>query len=278
MLITGASNGIGLLTAVTLARQGWHVLATMRDLRRREKLENAARDAGVLEHIEIHALDVTSAEQIAKLSRSIADRGLPLHALVNNAGVNIVGFAEGVTGAELRKQFDINFFGATEVTRAFLPQMIQQKFGHIVMVSSMMGWMGCPRVSSYAASKFALEGWSEALRLEMTGLGIQVVLVQPGSFDTDMTRNAILTASSKNRTPTDSAHVEPSKGKNPRAQKLGDPRVVADKIAAILEIRRPNLRYAVGMDAKMGLLMRRVLPWSLWERWILKLSGMDNSF
>ena len=117
-LITGASSGFGLLTSVTLAKRGWRVLATMRDVGRREKLESAAREAGVLERIEIQALDVRSADQIAAIVDLVGNRGEPLHALVNNAGFAVPGFAEEVTDAELRDQFETNFFGAAAVTRA----------------------------------------------------------------------------------------------------------------------------------------------------------------
>ena len=194
-LITGASSGFGLLMSVTLAKRGWRVLATMRDLNRREKLENAARDAGVLERIEFHALDITNREQIAKIANLVAGRGEPLHALVNNAGFAVPGFADDVTDAELREQFDTNFFGTVAVTQALLPQMRRQGFGHVLMVTSISGRMGYPGVSSYAASKFALEGWTETLRFEMLPLGIHAVLIEPGSFETDIwTRNAKQTA------------------------------------------------------------------------------------
>ena len=103
----------------------------MRDLKRREKLETAARGAGVLERIEFHALDVTNAQQIATMADLVAKRGEPLHALVNNAGFAVPGFAEDITDAELREQFETNFFGSVAVTRAFLPQMRRQGFGHV---------------------------------------------------------------------------------------------------------------------------------------------------
>ena len=194
-LITGASSGFGLLTAVTLARRGWRVLATMRDLPRRGRLEDAARAAGVLDRIEFIALDVTDNEQIAEVAASIATRPSPLDAIVNNAGFAMAGFSEDVLDAELRRQFDTNFFGAAAVTRAFLPLMRRQGSGHVVMISSISGRMGFPGVGSYSASKFAMEGWAETLRLEMKPLGVQVVLVEPGSFETDIwTRNAIFSA------------------------------------------------------------------------------------
>jgi len=277
-LITGASSGFGLLTSVTLAKHGWHVLATMRDLNRREKLEAAARDAGVMEQIEFHALDITNAEQIAKISEMVAGRGEPLHALVNNAGVAVAGFAEDVTDAELREQFDTNFFGTAAVTRALLPQMRRQGFGHVVVVTSISGRMGYPGVSSYAASKFALEGWTETLRYEMLPLGILVVLVEPGSFETDIwTRNAKQTAGLQDPASANADRVAQWRAKLAHsAKKRADPQAVADSIAGILENPKPKLRCVVGNDARITLLMRRLLPQSVFERMIIKMTGMDG--
>jgi len=276
-LITGASSGFGLLTTVTLARRGWRVIATMRDLTRRDRLEQAARSAGILDRIQFHALDVTSPEQIATLAAQVAARPTPLHALVNNAGFAMAGFAEDVSDAELREQFETNFFGAAAVTRAFLPLLRRQGLGHIVMLSSVSGRMGFPGVGSYVASKFALEGWTETLRLEMKPVGIQVVLVEPGSFETDIwTRNrtiaeGLLRSESPNagRLARWRAVMETSK---PRA----NAQVVADGIAAILDNPRPGLRYVFGRDGKMGVWLKRLLPWSLLERLLIKASGMDQ--
>src|SRR5579863_6048191 len=131
-LITGASSGFGLLTTITLGRRGWRLIATMRDLDRCYRLEAAARAAGVLDRIEFHQLDVTRAEEIAALAATLAEHAVPLHSIINNAGFALPGFAEDVTDAELRRQLDTNFFGAAAVTRAFLPQLRRQGFGHIV--------------------------------------------------------------------------------------------------------------------------------------------------
>ena len=278
VLITGASSGFGLLTCVTLARRGWRVLATMRDLDRRDKLETAARNAGVLERIEFLALDVTNSEQIAATADLVAKRSEPLHALINNAGFAVPGFAEDVTDAELREQFDTNFFGAAAVTRALLPQMRRQGFGHVVMVTSISGRLGFPGVSSYAASKFALEGWTETLRYEMNAPGIQVVLVEPGSFDTDIwTRNARLTAGLQNPNSANASRVPAWRSRIEQSAKdRANPQVVADLISRVLETPRPKLRYVVGKDARMALLMRRILPAGLFERMIVKMTGMDG--
>lgn len=275
-LITGASSGFGLLTSVTLARRSWRVLATMRDLNRRDKLETAARDADVLERIEFLALDVTNKEQIATIADLLAKRGEPLHALINNAGFAVPGFAEDITDAELREQFDTNFFGSTAVTRAVLPQMRRQGFGHVIMVSSISGRLGFPGVSSYAASKFALEGWTETLRYEMKAPGIQVVLVEPGSFETDIwTRNAKLTAGLQDPTSANASRVPAWRNRIEQSAKdRANPQVVADVIARVLETPRPKLRYVVGKDARMALAMRRILPAGIFERMIVKMTGM----
>lgn len=276
-LITGASSGFGLLTAITLAQRGWHVLGTMRDLDRREKLETAARNAGLLERIEFHALDVTNPAQIRTIADLVRKRGEPLHALVNNAGFAVPGFAEDVTDAELREQFDTNFFGAAALTRALLPQMRRQGFGHVVMVSSVSGRMGYPGVSSYSASKFALEGWTETLRYEMKSLGIQVVLVEPGSFETDIwTRNAKLTAGLQDPNSANASRVPAWRSRIEQSAKdRANPQVVANLIARILETPRPKLRYVVGRDAKMGLILRGLLPRGVFERMIAKMTGID---
>jgi NAD(P)-dependent dehydrogenase (short-subunit alcohol dehydrogenase family) len=276
-LITGASSGFGLLATVTLAKRGWRVLATMRDLSRRALLEDAARAAGVLDRIEISQLDVTKAEQITATAAMVEARKEPLDALINNAGFAAPGFAEDVTDSELREQFEANFFGAAAVTRAIVPTMRRQGFGHIVMVSSVSGRGGFPGVSSYVASKFALEGWAETLRFELKALGIRVVLVEPGSFETDIwTRNAKISARMQDPNGPNAERISRWRDELERNNKKANPQVVADAIAAIVENQKPKLRYVIGRDAHMVLLLRRILPWSTFEGLIVKISGMDK--
>lgn len=275
-LITGSSSGFGLLTALTLAGRGWHVLATMRDLSRRTRLEEAGQAAGVLDRIEFLRLDVTQPEAIEALAAELSRRKTPLHALVNNAGFALAGFADDVSDAELRRQFDTNFFAATAVTRAFLPQLRRQGFGHIVMVSSISGRMGFPGISSYAASKHALEGWTESLRFELLPLGIQVALVEPGSFETDIwSRNAVVSAHSEDGNSPNAARLAAWKQRLRQARQRPDPQRVADGIARILDEKRPRLRHVFGTDARLALLVRALLPRCIFERLILKASGMD---
>jgi len=276
-LMTGASSGFGLLTAVTLAQHGWHVIATMRDTARQERLVTAAKQAGVLERIEILPLDVTRLDQVEELAKTLAKRAVPLHAVVNNAGFAMAGFVDDVSDAELRQQFDTNFFGAAAVTRALLPLLRRQGFGHIIMLTSISGRTGYPGVSSYAASKYALEGWTESLRYEVAPLGLRVALVEPGSFDTDIwTRGAIFSAGSLDARSPNTVRRErlqaamkarPGKGR-------GNPQDVANCIARILEDPKPRLRYVVGKDAKMLLVLRTLLPWRAFEWIVMRASGL----
>jgi NAD(P)-dependent dehydrogenase (short-subunit alcohol dehydrogenase family) len=276
-LITGASSGFGLLTAVTLAKRGWHVIATMRNLARREKLEAAARSAGVLDNIEFLALDVTNNAQIAEVAAAIAARTAPLDALVSNAGFAVGGFAEDVSDAELRQQFDTNFFGATAVVRAFLPQFRRQGAGHIVMTSSISGRMGFPGVSSYVASKFAVEGWAETLRLEMKPLGIQVSLVEPGSFETSIwSSGQVLSKQSQDPHSPNAARAQRMMDRMKDGKPKANPQIVADGIAAILANPRPRLRNVFGRDARIALLLKHLLPAGVVERLLIKACGIDQ--
>jgi NAD(P)-dependent dehydrogenase (short-subunit alcohol dehydrogenase family) len=277
VLITGASSGIGLLTAVTLAQRGWRVLATMRDLSRRDTLKAVAEVAGVIDRFEFHALDVTKSDQIATLASTIAARPTKLDAIINNAGFAMVGFVEDVTDAELHRQFETNFFGATAVTRAFLPQLRRQGSGHIVMISSISGRMSFPGIGSYAASKFALEGWTEALRFELKPLGIHVVLVEPGAFDTEMwTRNAVISGSTQDMQSPNAARIARWRDRIKIGTPKSNPQIVANHVASVLDSNCPRLRYILGRDAWVGLSLYRLLPWNLFERRLIKHSGIDT--
>lgn len=274
-VITGASSGIGLLTAVELARSGFQVVATMRELNRRTGLEQAAGLAGVSPYMDIRRLDITDFDLIPSLLESVVRDYGRVDALVNNAGFAVAGFAEDLTLGEIRSQFETNFFGHVAMTKAVLPIMRQQRSGHIIMVSSVSGLHAAPTISSYSASKFALEGWSEALRMEVSRLGIKVVLVEPGSFQTDIwTRNAyighkVLDGSSPNR--------ERGQKMRDRIQSIPkrDPIIVAKAIAQIARDPSPRLRYLIGNDARTQLWLKRVLPWKWHERLVARALKMD---
>jgi NAD(P)-dependent dehydrogenase (short-subunit alcohol dehydrogenase family) len=276
-LITGASSGFGLLTSVELAKAGFRVLASMRNFRRRERLDQVAGAAGVSDRIDVRELDVTQFDAIPKfVYAALRDYGR-IDVLVNNAGFAVGGFAEDIQLQELRLQFETNFFGAVAMSKAVLPLMRRQQSGHIIQISSIGGLQGAISVSSYCASKHALEGWSESLRLEVNPLGIKVVLVEPGAFDTGVwTSGAIMgQEAKKNSSPNyqRSLRMREVIGTIPKA----DPIAVAHAIVAIAQNPNPRLRYLVGRDAKVQLAMKRILPWKFYEKLIANYLKLDQS-
>jgi len=274
-LITGSSSGLGLLTSIELAKAGFRVVATMRDLGRRERLDQAAAAAGVASQLDIRALDVTDFDALPAFVDSIVRDDGRLDVLVNNAGFAVAGFAEDIKLEELRQQFETNFFGAVALTKAALPTMRRQRSGHIIMVSSIAGLHGSVTVSSYSASKHALEGWSESLRLEINALGIKVVLVEPGAFQTDIwTRGAVM---GENSTKETSPNIQRSLRMRDRVQALPkrDPIEVARLIATIAQDPNPKLRYLVGRDAKIQLALKRILPWKWHEKLVANFLKID---
>jgi NAD(P)-dependent dehydrogenase (short-subunit alcohol dehydrogenase family) len=274
-VITGSSSGIGLLTAVELAKSGFQVVATMRDLARREKLEQAASAAGVRPYIDIRRLDVTEFDLIQPFVEKVVRDYGRIDVLVNNAGFAVAGFAEDLTLGEIRSQFETNFFGHVMMTKAVLPTMRQQHSGHIIMVSSISGLHGAFSISSYSASKFALEGWSESLRMELNSLGIKVVLVEPGSYETDIwTRNARIARKTLDGT---SPNRDRGHKMRDRIQALPkrDPKIVARAIVRIAQDPNPRLRYVLGPDAHIQLWLKRVLPWKWHEKFVARLLKVD---
>ena len=276
-LITGSSSGFGLLTSIELAKAGYRVVATMRDLSRRAKLDQAATAAGVTDEIDIRALDITHFPDIVTVVDTVVGDYGRIDALVNNAGFAVAGFAEDIRLEELRLQLETNFFGTVAMTKAVLPVMRHQGSGHIIQMSSIGGLQGSLTLSSYAASKHALEGWSESLRLEVKPLGIQVVLVEPGAFDTGIwTQGARMGEESKKTT---SPNFERSLRMREVIRKIpkADPIAVARAIVAIAENPNPKLRYLVGRDAKIQLALKRLLPWKIYEKMIANFLKIDKA-
>ncbi|HVO64461.1 MAG TPA: SDR family oxidoreductase [Terriglobales bacterium] len=274
-VITGASSGIGLLTALELARSSFQVVATMRDLSRRTRLEEAAGSAGIAPYVDVRRLDITAFDLIPSLVEGVIRDYGRIDVLVNNAGFAVAGFAEDLTLDEIRSQFETNFFGHVAMTKAVLPIMRQQRSGHIIMVSSGSGLHAAPTISSYSASKFAIEGWSEALRMEVRSLGIKVALVEPGSFQTDIwTRNAYI-----GQKALDGSSLNRDRGQKmrDRIQSIPkrDPIIVAKAIAQIARDPNPRLRYLVGNDARTQLWLKRLLPWKWHEKLVARALKMD---
>ena len=274
-IITGASSGFGLLASLELARANFHVIATMRDLARRGPLDEAARAQGLSDRISVRQLDVTHFDAIPTFIESVVCDFGRIDVLINNAGFAVAGFAEDLTLDEIRLQFETNFFGAVAMTKAVLPIMRQQCSGHIIQISSIAGVHGSYSVSSYSASKHALEGWSESLRMEVAPLGIKVALVEPGSFKTDIwTRGVVM---GKAAVEDSSPNFQRSLRMRERVEQLpkADPSLVARVIVKVAQDPNPKLRYLVGRDAKIQLYLKRLLPWKFYERIIARFLKVD---
>ena len=273
-VVTGSSSGIGLMTTVELALNGYRVVATMRDLGRRARLEEAAQKAGAHERLDLRRIDITEIDSLAEIINGIVRDHGRIDVLVNNAGFGTGGFAEDMSLAELRQQLETNFFGNVAMTKAVLPVMRAQRSGHIIQITSVAGRMAAPLLGAYAASKFALEGWSEALRIEVHSLGIRVVLVEPGDYDTDIwDRNVVIARQALDpNSPNKERSQRFVEFVKSRASKRRDPREVARLVVRIAKDSNPKLRYVIGPDAKTQLLWRALLPWRRYERMMAKVT------
>ncbi len=239
-LVSGCSSGIGHLTARRLARAGWLVYAGLRRLDEPTVARLQARSLRPL------PLDVTKgAELRAAIDRIAAEAGR-LDALVNNAGVDYLGAAEDQPEHALRSVMEVNFFGAMRLTRVALPLMRKRRPSTIVMISSLSGLIGLPGSSAYCASKFALEGATEALRNEVHRFGVRVALIEPGGHATAMSGKRGLAADY----PPASPYLPMLNHLAQSSAPFADPTPVAELIASVIESAAPRLRYAAGEQAR----------------------------
>ncbi|MFV8753105.1 SDR family oxidoreductase [Nannocystaceae bacterium ST9] len=250
-LVTGSSSGFGLLTCVALVSRGFEVWASMRDLDRAGLLRSALMASGFgLDRVRFIALDVADPEQSAAAVDHILAASGAVDVLVNNAGTLLAGFAEDVDEAGLREQFETNFFGLVRLTRGLLPAMRERRWGRVINLSSVSGRRGLPDHSAYCASKFAVEGWSEALRYELIPYNVFVSLVEPGMFP-----STGIFARAQRAEPEGSVHAKSRASLAAATAKLrklfarADPRAVAEVVATIALADEPRLRYPVGVDA-----------------------------
>jgi NAD(P)-dependent dehydrogenase (short-subunit alcohol dehydrogenase family) len=267
VLVTGASSGIGLETALHLARHGFRVFATMRDLSRRTRLDAEAARRGLA--LEVLGLDVTDRASVQAAVATVADRAGALYGLVNNAGVQLRGYFEDLSPEEMARVFETNLFGAMAATRAVVPHLRAAGRGRIVMMTSIGGRLGAPALSAYCASKFALEGFSEALALEMRLVGVDVSVVEPAIVKTEIwgTNRVVARAALRAESPYARWFS--------RSERLVDrlvaaaptpPADVARAVHQALTARRPRLRYVVGGRARLLLGLRAYLPGESFER------------
>jgi NAD(P)-dependent dehydrogenase (short-subunit alcohol dehydrogenase family) len=261
ILVTGTSKGIGMATALELARAGHAVHATMRNPDGAPELAHIARMEGL--PIAVSAMDVDSDASVAEGIAAIEKAGGPLDVLVNNAGIERRGATEELALSEVRAVMETNYFGALRCIQAVMPGMRARKRGCIVNVTSVSGKISSSPLGAYAASKFALEALSEALAQEAKMFNIRVAIVQPGIIDTAMAQR-IGVAPDKSYYP----HVRRMAGmfaaalKNPTS-----PELVGRKIREIVESDSWQLRYPVGPDAAPFLQWRAAMSDEQWVDW-----------
>lgn len=270
VLVTGASTGIGEATALHLRELGFDVVGAVRKDEDAERLEGQG--------LRTVRLDVTDAGQIAAARDSLGDA--PLAGLVNNAGIAVASPLEFLPVDRLRQQLEVNLIGQIAVTQAFLPALRRAR-GRIVMMSSIGGRVALPLVGAYNASKFGLEGASDALRRELRPHGVDVILVEPGGVKTPIWKKGATVADEiQAEMPPEAdqlygrmvekVRVETRKIDEERGS---DPREVAEAVGTALTADRPRARYLVGRDAKTRAVMARVLPARVMDRLIVRALG-----
>jgi NAD(P)-dependent dehydrogenase (short-subunit alcohol dehydrogenase family) len=254
VLITGASSGVGQSTARLLSQRGYKVFGTSRN----------PAIAEIIPAVEMLPLDVRADDSVRGCVEVVSGRVGHIDVLINNAGYELAGALEELTSEEARAQFETNFFGVVRMVNAVLPGMRRQKRGHIINVSSLAGVSSIPFLGIYSASKFALEGYTEALRHELKPFNIQVSLTEAGFLKTPMTNHRQIAANRMNeydpwrQRALDAIRVYEEKGPGPD--------LVADTLLEIISSNTPRLRHLIGQQAKSVARLRRFLPAGLYEQ------------
>ncbi|MBF0571664.1 MAG: SDR family oxidoreductase [Candidatus Omnitrophica bacterium] len=261
ILITGCSSGFGLLTAVRLAGKGHLVWATMRDLTRKQSLENelAKRNAQAV----IRELDVTKPFTIKNVIEEIQKTHGIIDVLINNAGYGIGGFFEDLSEEEIRSQMEVNFFGVQNVCREVIPLMRKRSRGKIINISSIAGQVASPCLGAYNVSKWALEAFSESLYFELALFGISVCIVEPGSYPTNIfTQNAHYAGNFDNAQSPYFLFSQKLKNlaQNNTKKLKRDPDDVARLIEDIVNNSKPRLRYVSDLSSWSRMIAQKILP------------------
>ena len=252
-LVTGASSGIGAATARRLHAAGYLVYAGARRVERMQQLAEAS--------IRVRPLDVTNdSSMTAVIDEIVADNGR-IDVLINNAGYGSYGSVEDVPLAEARYQLEVNLVGMARLTQLVLPHMRAAGTGKIVNVSSMGGHFGEPLGAWYHASKFAVEGFSDSLRLELHEFGIDVIVIEPGAIRTEWGGGAVESAERYSGSSVYGSQVRAMRALYSHAERRGSqPEIVADVILKAITADRPRARYAVPFTAKAIIAAMNLVP------------------
>jgi NAD(P)-dependent dehydrogenase (short-subunit alcohol dehydrogenase family) len=261
VLITGASSGIGRETAKLFQTKNWGVAATMRRPEEHQDLQKIA-------DVECIKLDVTDSDGVRSAVAETLEKFGRIDAVVNNAGYGLLGPFEAASEAEVREQFDTNVFGLMNVCREVIPYFREQKRGCIVNVSSISGRAAIPFSSLYAASKFAVEGFSESLQFELEPFNIRVKLIEPGPIKTDFYTRSEQIARKDGLTAYDAKFEKFIAFMNKGGAEAPDGSIVAETIWDAVTDKTNRLRY--GVNTKGVPAMRRILPEAVFRRVVKK--------
>ena len=261
-LVTGASSGIGRAAAIALVEAGFEVVGTSRN----------PADAAPLDAVTFLDLDVASDESVRSLVDHVVERFGRIDVLVNNAGVGAAGAAEESSIDQTKLVFDVNVFGLIRMTNAVLPHMRAQGGGRVVNVSSVLGLIPAPFMAIYAATKHAIEGYSESVDHELREHGVRVLLIEPAYTTTGFESNSLVPDSPL---PVYAAQRDVSRDVLATAMRdADDPVVVAKAIVAAATDARPKLRYPAGSTAGRVAVLRRVVPSRAFDKQIRKLNRL----
>lgn len=264
VLVTGASSGIGLACAAHLAGRGYRVYGTSR--------RAATSQAG---SVAMLVADVTDDRSVEQAVAAVLAREGRLDIVVNNAGMGIAGPVENTSIEEAKRQLEVNFFGAFRVCRAVLPILRSQRRGYIVNIGSIGGLIAIPYQAMYSASKFALEGLSESLRMEVRPFGVKVVLIEPGDHKTAITGNR---TEMTGGTDAYSQSFQAALARTAHDEQNGPgPEQVARLLYRIVNTRNPRLRYTIGpATQRAAVWLKRLLPYSVTEYSIRSYFGLGG--
>jgi short-subunit dehydrogenase len=266
-LITGASSGIGFETSLTLARNEFRTFATMRNLSKSRKIREIAKKERL--PLTVIPLDVNDNASIRTAIQNILVEAKRIDVVINNAGYGLFGAVEDLSMDKIIDQFETNFFGVVRVVKSVLPIMRNQHSGTIINISSMVGRVAMPLNSVYVASKFALEGFSESIRHELSKFGINVILIEPGIVRTGFFDNLQKSKNEAAKSPYSALLKRRlSRFKSVSESNSSSPSQVAKAILKALQSKSSNFRYIVGEDAMLVLEKRKVLSDIKFERWI----------
>jgi len=265
ILITGASSGMGYQTARILAEQGHRVYGAAR---RVEKIEELAPYG-----VQALRLDITNEQSVTQVVQELIEREGRIDVLINNAGYGYFGAIEDVPISDAKHQFEVNIFGLARITQEVLPYMRAQKSGRIVNLASVAGHVTLAFGAWYNATKYALEAFSDALRMEVKPFGIDVVIIEPGAIRTDwgiIAADHLREVSKGGAYEQDGSRVAEGLRRIYLSKIPTNPAVISRKIAKAAVCRCPRTRYRTGRGAKLMVFFHQILPTRLWDYLVVK--------